>query len=180
LTVAVLVCAGLLAFAPAKASATPVLWTLNITNSSGGTVVGSFVYDASTNLYSSIAITTTVPTATFDTNDLAPIFGTPSATGLELIEGFVAGANVNKPMIQFFWVGGLTDLGGVQLVGGEDGICALNDCGVVNATNGGFLTGGHVSGTPVAASSVPEPATLFLCSAGLIGAGVRRWRQRRA
>jgi len=28
--------------------------------------------------------------------------------------------------------------------------------------------------------TVPEPATLCLCSAGLIGAGIRRWRARRA
>jgi hypothetical protein len=48
---------------PANASATPVLWALHLTqsNGTGGTVVGSFVFDADTNLYSSIAITTSSP-----------------------------------------------------------------------------------------------------------------------
>jgi hypothetical protein len=172
-----------LAFAPANASATPVLWTINTTNDGGGTVVGSFVYDADTNLYSNIAITTTVPTATFDTSDIAAIFGAPSPHRLVLIDGFVPGANDGKPVLLLNFPTGLTNLGGALLSSGQDGPCDGADCSSIGylfegVSVGGFLSG-QISGTPVA-SAVPEPATLLLCSTGLLGAGVRRWRQRRA
>jgi hypothetical protein len=159
-----------------------VLWTLNATQDSGGTVVGSFVYDAATNLYSNIGITTTVPTGTFDTSDIAPLFGAPSPTRLTLVDGFVAGANAGKPVIFLEFNPALTNLGGsVNIAGSLDGLCIQANCigiglGIGDTQVGGFISG-NVSGTPVAASAVPEPATLFLCGSGL--AGLRRWRQHR-
>jgi hypothetical protein len=177
-----------LAFAPTKASATPILWTLNATQNSGGTVAGSFVYDADTNVYSSVAIVTTVPNASFDTSEIGGLrLGTPSASALhlQLIDGFVPGANTGKPTIAMSFSGGLTNAGGVVSLGlsSEDGVCANADCGTIfailsSSTVGGSISG-QLTGTPVA-SAVPEPATLVLCSAGFVGAGVRRWRQRRA
>jgi hypothetical protein len=60
----VLLLMPVLCFLPVFASATPLLWTLDagITLTGGGTVSGSFVYDAATNTYSAINITTTAGT----------------------------------------------------------------------------------------------------------------------
>jgi hypothetical protein len=179
LTVVALACVAALALAPAKASATPVLWTLNATLSNGGTAAGSFVYDADTNLYSNVALTTTSPAASFDTSEIGGPFSA-TASSLELIDGFVPGANFGKPTLILHFVSpGLTNLGGPVTLDilSLAGVCAFPGCMAVFADGVGFARG-EVIGTP--ASAVPEPATLFLCSAGLVGAGVRRWRQRRA
>jgi hypothetical protein len=179
-----LACLSVLAFAPATASATPILWTLNgtITAVSGGatgTASGSFVYDADTNLYSNVAITTTLPAATFDTSEI----GGPISTNvlLALVDGFVPGANSGKPVIGLRFTNPLTNLGGTVILNAGfsfTGTCLGADCNSATVGNGGLVSG-QVIGTPVVASSVPEPATLFLCSAGLVGAGVRRWRASR-
>jgi hypothetical protein len=177
--VAALACAAVFAIAPATANATPVQWTLNATVTNGaviGTAIGSFVYDADTNLYSSVAITTTLPAASFDTSDIV----TGSATFLELIDNFVPGANANKPAIGLLFFGGLTNLGGVRTLLGQDGLCTDDGCAFVFTVENRVVVGGAIGGEVTAPSAVPEPATLFLCSAGLIGAGVRRWRQRHA
>jgi hypothetical protein len=189
LTVAALACAAVVAFAPVNASATPVLWNLNATITGGtasGTAVGSFVYDADTNLYSSVAITTTLPAASFSTNEIFAAFYPVSNMSLQLIDNFVPGANVGNPTIAMLYTAALTNGGGsLGLESGASfaGLCAVANCNAILFTSSGVTVGGFVSGqltgTPVV-STVPEPATLVLCSAGLIGAGVRRWRQRRA
>jgi hypothetical protein len=188
--VVALACVAAVAFAPAKASATPVLWTLNATVVNVGTIgtaSGSFVYDADTDVYSSIAITSTAPGASYSTNELGGTFAPFSPLGLQLIDGFVPGANLNKPTIAVVFSKALTNLGGsvsLSAFAGGSGLCQDNPCGgllfanAAGAPIGGQVVG-QVTGTPVA-SAVPEPATLFLCSAGLIGARVRRWRRRRA
>lgn len=55
--------------------------------------------------------------------------------------------------------------------------------GRFSMTNAQTLTisGGSVTfgSSTTAQNSIPEPATLVLVGAGLIGGGVRRWRQRR-
>jgi hypothetical protein len=187
LTVAALACAAVVAFAPVNASATPVTWNLNATITNGtasGTAVGSFVYDADTNVYSSIAITTTLPAATF--NEIGGAFFSPSNTSLQLIDNFVPGANTDKPTITMSYLTPLTNLGGSVNVGGFSfaGFCGDGTCDTINFVNSsgvvvGGIVSGQLTGTPVV-STVPEPATLVLCSTGLIGAVVRRWRQRRA
>jgi hypothetical protein len=91
-------------------------------------------------------------------------------------QNFVPAANANKPTLLLHFTSGLTNLGGsVNLVNSTDGVCGGSSCS--GLSNGGILNG-RVTGTPVT-SSVLEPATLVLCSAGLVGVGVRRWRQRR-
>jgi hypothetical protein len=154
-----------------------------------GTITGSFVYDADTNVFSSVAITTTFPPAvvnTFSTNEIGGSFDPASSIGLQVIDNFVPGANTGKPTLAMSFLA-LTNLGGSRSFTSVSfaGLCGSADCAVINFTSGGVFIGGPVAGqltgTPVVvAPSVPEPATLFLCSAGLIGAGVRRWRQRRA
>jgi hypothetical protein len=189
--VVALACVAVLAFTPAKASATPVLWNLNASISNGvsgvvGTASGSFVFDADTNLFSSVAITTTLPAATFSTSEIGGAFASPPPGGLQLIDNFVPGPNLGKATISLNFSSPLTNLGGSVGVDGNSsaGFCASNACDLIQTghlvggavvIDGGLVTG-QVVGTPVAAA--PEPATLLLCSAGLIG--VRRWRQRRA
>jgi hypothetical protein len=188
LTVAALACAAVVAFSPVNASATPVLWNLNATvtgASASGTATGSFVYDADTNTYSSVAITTTLPVGSFSTNDIAGLAHNNQV--LELIDNFVLGANAGKPVALLFFNPALTNLGGSASPTGFTGICEDVNCIVIDLqippNPAGMTVGGSVqgqlTGTPVV-STVPEPTTLVLCSAGLIGAGVRRWRQRRA
>jgi hypothetical protein len=176
-----------LAGLPATASATPVLWTLNATESfngsTTGTVAGSFVYNADTNQYSSVAITMTSPAASFDTSEIGGPFAVPNAFGVQFIDSFVPGANAGKPTLLLRFAAGLTNLGGSVSLGGSSdaGICIGDACAsILSGTGiGGGDVSGNVTGRPVT-SAVPEPATLVLCSAGLLGAGVRRWRQRRA
>jgi hypothetical protein len=169
---------------PATASATPVLWTLNVTKgffgNPVGTVVGSFVYDADTNQYSSVAITMTSPAASFDTSDLGgALFGPNSASKLQLIFNFVPGANLGKTALVLRFGGVMTNLGGSLILSSLSaaGICESGSCDAFDPGFGDIS--GNVTGTPVA-SSVPEPATLVLFSAGVLGVGVRRWRQWRA
>jgi hypothetical protein len=136
-----------------------------------------------------VALTTTLPAATFSTSEIGGEYASPPPGGLQLIDNFVPGTNIGKATIALNFSSPLTNLGGsVGLSNAFAGLCVNDVCNPIQAAHldggavvidGGLLIG-QASGTPVAASAEPEPATPFLCSAGLIGAGVRRSRQRRA
>jgi hypothetical protein len=94
-------------------SATPLLWTLVQTLAGGGTASGSFVYDATTNTYSNVNITTTagtLPGATY--SFVAP--GPQNVFGLTVVT--TSGANqTGNPGLQLQFVGGLLAAGGAGI-----------------------------------------------------------------
>ena len=163
----------LLMLAPVSAYAIPVNWTFdNAVFDDNGTIIGSFVYDADINDYSSFNITTTAGTSFGGTTytDDTVIFGSagtlffPDSTTADL-----TGASA----LSLFFTGGLSNLGGTRNLlilagvsaGSREGTCDTSDCGSVTGFRG--LESGSVIGTPV--SPVPVPAAVWLFGTALIG-----------
>ena len=177
--------------------AAPITWQLNdVTFASNqtegvgpfdGTATGSFTYDAGTNTYSNVNITTT-GSGYWGTDNCGnstlcgsyiratDLYSTLSATSLQATPTSSDPANaIGYYGISMQFVGsGLTDAGGtvnLYTAGGTDGegICATVDCdptgaGAVSAFRG--FSGGSVSAVPL-----PAAAWLFISAiAGLAGA----------
>ena len=159
-----------------SAQAIPVIWTLNdVTFDDGGTADGSFVYEAGSNTFSMINISTMGPALGPQSYmDDHPIFGfdvqavflsglAADLTGMTLLAMSFDIPGTGAPM--------LTDAGGIIPInmdpgsGSFEGMCINPTC--VNPT--GFpqreITGGSVFGNPMALS---EPGTLALLGTGLL------------
>ncbi len=168
-----------LGFASVSAQAIPILWTLDsVTFDDNGTATGSFVYDADSNTYSMINVTTMGSAlGTVNYMDDHPIFG------FDFQAAFLSGLAVDLTGMTIltlsFDPATLTNAGGTLPISLDpstlsfEGTCINATC--VNPT--GFparvVTGGSVIGNPLA---VPEPSTLALLGAGLLGLFMRRKR----
>jgi hypothetical protein len=162
-------------------NATPVQWTLqDVVFNDGGSATGSFFYDADTNVYSDISITTTAGSLSagqfyeFENPEL-----NPSAWGLKLvaiadpITGTAAfNLNLNtstgipKSMTN---AGGTIDLG----TNAFEAACYWN--GYSNCTSfGGVGSRNVLTGT---VSAVPIPAAVWLFGSALAGLGWMRRKQ---
>jgi hypothetical protein len=164
-----------------RASATPVLWTLQgFTFNDGGTASGSFVYDNALTQFSSINITVTsgslLGSTTFHYLGTTAFFSLPGyffqdadpgIVGSTRIFGFGPDGNIS-PF--------LSGTGGVVSVGpGSDGICnAVDGNGVCLGWNSGrslIFHSGSLIGTPL-----PEPSAWSLVPVGiLVMLARRRW-----
>jgi hypothetical protein len=151
---------------PSIASADGITWNLNgVTFDDGGTASGSFVYDATTNAYSSIDIITTTGTAFGGAiyTGLSSAFGS-GPTGMLLGP---SGDLTNTPLL-FLLYGPLTNAGGTVplIVSGEnqggEGTCDNSDCSLNTLLRS--TTAGKVVGTV----STPEPSALSLLGLGLV------------
>lgn len=114
------------------ANAAPVVWTLDgVTRSDGGTVTGSFTYDAATNTYSAINIISTPGSSSVPAEAYGePIPSVPpDATFLYLARTPLPSDLTNQNVI-FFDYTALTDAGGtVSLnVNSSETLCASSDC----------------------------------------------------
>ncbi len=157
-----------LAFVAGSADAFPVVWQLSgVTFADGGTASGSFVYDASTNTYSAVNITTT-PGTTITTGATLQYVSpgvTPSATG------FLSGASnaadlTGTRAFALFFAAPLTNAGGlVTLATSQEASCANATCGSP-AAPARFTNAGAVNGT--AASPVPAMAPWALAATALL------------
>jgi hypothetical protein len=147
---------------PSIASADGITWTLSdVTFDDGGVASGSFVYDALTNTYSSIDMTTTSGSAFAGTtyNALSGLFGSTS-TGMLL---GASGDLTDTDVLLLLFSAPLTDSGGtVVLFSVLEGTCDNTDCSV--STLDRSTSGGELVGTV----TTPEPSTLSLLAVALV------------
>jgi len=131
----------------AAASAIPVTWTLQgVTFTDGGTASGSFAYDADTNTYSSVNITTTPGSVILTGATLvyvSPGFA-PSNDSVLTAASNAADLTGTRAFALFFG-SALTNVGGtVSIASGEEASCANSTCSAPTAPNR-FTSAGSVS-----------------------------------
>ena len=153
-----------------QAQAVPLTWYAQGTFGDGGTLTGSFVYDANTDSYSNIALVTTAGT------DLAGYTYGVLTNGGALTFGVLqtAGAPVGSHFIQLEFVSALTNAGGTVSLSASnfnfEATCSVAvSCGI--SFPGRFISSGSVSTTP---SAVPEPATTALVPLVLLALAASR------
>jgi hypothetical protein len=167
----VLMICSIFAFAGSLA-ATPLVWTLSgVTFNDGGLASGSFVYDAVTNTYSSINVTTTngsVRTgATYHFIDAGV-----SSGALVLAVVTTTGDLTGTPALAFPFTPALSDAGGtVSVLGAIEVTCGNASCStatapVRSASAGSVSSSSLPTPTPVPALSTLGAAVLAI----LIGA----------
>ena len=163
---------------PLAASGTSITWTLeDVSFGDGNTASGSFMFDADTNTYSGINITSTGSGANY--TYLRPGSGT-------LDYGFTAVETTGSDLIGEYgfalvFVSSLTNLGGSVdfgvngLFSPYESICADFDCTLLLIANQNIVTSGRVTSP----GAVPIPAALWLFGSGLLGLiGVARRKVR--
>jgi len=141
--------AALVLMASTPIVAAPVLWTLSgVTFADGGTASGSFVYDATTNTYSAINVTSAGGTLS-SVNYIAP--HPLAAATLPIFLPVASGNLTGVRVLVMSAASALSNAGGtVALVGAGEGICADATCSSAppaRALSGGSLIGAAVPAT---------------------------------
>ena len=168
-------------FASLSAQAIPVLWTLNgVTFEDNATAFGSFVYDADVGPFGLISMISVQTTAGDDADsdffgssyaDPNPNFMSPSQ--VVFLSAPASGDLTGETDLALSFLSPLTNAGGTTPIhigfSSFEAICSNNGCtGLTTFRN---VIDGSVTGVPV-----PEPTTLALLGAGLIGLLLRRKR----
>jgi hypothetical protein len=154
---------------PAAANATPLVWMLeNATFVGGGSASGSFTYDATTNQFSNIDISTTATGAY-----TAQVFTFKNCCSDILFDTFASNpadlTGVHFLQIQF--ANPLSNAGGTDPFAGFNdyqGVCANASCSS-NASSVSFASGSATT------TLTPEPASFSLISLGLLA--IAAWRR---
>jgi hypothetical protein len=153
-----------------SASAGTILWTLQgVTFNDGGTASGSFDYNADTNTYSNIDVTTTLGSSFSGATYLALDPGKSSTSTSLAVVPNASLANVGTPVFDLFFSSALTDAGGADALNHvlDEGTCTTTGCTAAM---------GLRSVTAGSANAVPEPSSYVLT---LIGGGLLGWRRKR-
>jgi hypothetical protein len=161
------------------ALASPVTWQVsNVVFDDGGTLAGTFIFDAAIGAYSSIDISSTAGTTITSNRHYSSPF-TPSPGNSSLM---IAVANASLPLegqdaLVLTWGADLTDAGITTTV-----LPATLGFSFEGYVNNGNIPGLRVvisTGTVAAVTSVPEPGALALAMLALtVGATTRRRKLR--
>jgi hypothetical protein len=163
------------------AYAVPVVWSVDgLARADGGTVSGSFTYDADTNTYSAINVTTTAGASTLPGQTYAGFDPASSdATGLILEQTQGAADLTGQNSLFLAFPGpGLTNAGGtITPALAEEVSCTNADCSTsVNAQAlTGDITGAAAPLVPTSIPTVPFSA-LMIMALGLLMLGKRQFQ----
>ena len=139
--------------AATSSMAVPILWTFSgATFDDGGGASGSFVYDAPSNTYSALDITTTAGSSFGGAayHAVHPHFGTPSSSHLTA-SPIAAGDFTGVPAFLLAYTSALTDLGGTVALGGATILelqCTTANCSAGNGLRE-LISGSLVATLPV-------------------------------
>jgi len=177
---------ALLAICVAQAAAVPITWVLSgVTFSDGGTATGSFAYDADTNVYSFVNVTTTNGSARTGATyhfvcgqDVPTCIGVNPATSAIYLNLTSNAANqTGLPAFSMIFTPALSNTVGVRTISfGLEGNCSNAAC--ANATpptrlvSVGTVTAQQPQPTPI-------PTTWILATTGIMLAGLYSWWIRR-
>lgn len=166
------------------AFAVPVVWTVNFQNSNQNqTVVGSFIYDADTNIYSSVNLTSTETAASdfgnttysFVADPGLGLINAPSAIGADFADSAAADLTGVK-LLRFSTFVPLTNAGGI--ISGTpattfsfmQALCLNSNCGNTSSLSVfNDPTPNSLVGTPGGTTPMPLPPGLPLLLDGLAG-----------
>jgi hypothetical protein len=156
-----------------SAQAATLTWVLQgVVFDDGGTATGSFGYDADTNIFSAINITTSVNAG------LGTTYGVPTGVGNStLFDTVTAFPVTGEYRLTFDLTAAMTNLGGTIALNlfsvwlDVELLCAEPGCFTLATSR--FLSQGAITTSPV-----PLPAALPLFAAGLGAMGFMGWRKR--
>jgi hypothetical protein len=165
-------------FLVGQAAAAPVTWYLDdATFFDGGVAIGSFVYDAATNTFSDISVTTSGGSNSGSTYSHAA----PTADSGRPIFTTATGVLSGLPVLLFTLVADMTDAGGDILISlpdafSSEGLCQDATCSNFDVASDRLFASGSITSI----NPVPIPPALFLLGTALAGvAGFNRLKRRR-
>jgi len=164
-----------------SAYAVPVVWTLNgVTFNDSGTASGSFTYDADTNTYSAISISTTAGSNKGAASYDVLISGFATATSFRFANSANSGAYIGTPVLDFAF-SALTNAGGSVTLDTPTSYEA--DCGNASCTTDAgsnrIVNAGTVEGAQPSSGSTAIPTMpiygLVLTVLGVLAIAGRRY-----